>query len=312
MTDAPDSAIAVHPARFFESYPDREGTSPLSVRCTLCPHACVIGDGSVGRCLARVNHGGALIAASYGIVSSLALDPIEKKPFARFYPGSKILSVGGFGCNLSCRFCQNHEISRSGIPGISRGEGDPLPYKTYAPEALVRSATDLVGKGNIGLAFTYNEPLIAWEYVHDTAQLAREAGLKTVLVTNGYARPEAVEELLPLIDAMNIDLKAFTNTFYRKICGGTLEPVLDTIGRCVGRCHVEVTTLVIPGHNSAPAEIDALARWLASVSPEVPLHLNRHHPDYHMVEPQSIPADELRGLVEIARKHLKFVYCGNL
>lgn len=287
----------MHEARFFK--PDRD----TSVKCLLCPHTCVIADGSAGRCRVRVNTGGVLYAETYGILSSLALDPIEKKPLARFHPGSLILSAGSYGCNLSCLFCQNHEISQSNDGHASHG---------ISSAQLVEMALAEQKDGNIGIAYTYNEPLIAYEFLHDTAILAHEAGLKNVLVTNGYINPEPLAEILPYIDAMNIDLKGFTDRFYSKICGGHLDPVLATIKHCVPRCHVEVTTLVIPGLNSAPGEIDALASFLAAISPEIPLHLNRHHPDYKMAEPAPIKRDELSVLAAIARRHLHHVFCGNL
>jgi len=292
----------MHIARF------QKPAADSAVECLLCPNACVIPDGAAGRCRVRRNEGGILHAESYGVISSLALDPVEKKPLFHFYPGSNILSAGSWGCNLSCRFCQNHEISQTGCPAVSERSGG----KRLSPDGLVRAALDSVPDGNIGLAFTYNEPFVSFEYVFDTAILAREKGLKTVLVTNGYVNPGPLAELLPHVDAMNIDLKAFTDTFYRKICGGHLEPVLETIRASAASCHVEVTTLVIPGLNSGPAEIDALASALASISPDIPLHLNRHHPAYRMAEPSPISASELHALAGIARRHLSNVHCGNL
>jgi len=299
MTDA---AFGGKVARFYESM-DRGDDS---VRCELCPNRCVIGDGRAGLCRVRKNRGGTLYADSWGIVASLALDPIEKKPLVGFHPGSFILSVGGYGCNLSCKFCQNHQISQVDPPD-KIGE-DQL----YSPERLRDEAVSLVSSGNIGLAFTYNEPFISWEYVRDCAVLIREAGLKNVLVTNGYVNPEPLEEILPLIDAMNIDLKSFSGSFYRTVCGGTLEPVLATIAASIPRCHVEITTLVIPGLNSTPAEIGSLAAWLASIDPSVILHLNRHHPDYRMMSPEPIPRDELFALADVARRYLQNVHCGNV
>jgi pyruvate formate lyase activating enzyme len=296
-----DQISGMPEAKFYERIP---GGS--SVRCVLCPHFCTIPDGHAGRCRVRVNSGGVLRAASYGIVSSLALDPVEKKPLIDFFPGSFILSAGSYGCNLSCRFCQNHAISQIGVPD------DPSSDQRYTPAELVAAAKDCVPRGNIGLAFTYNEPFINWEFVHDTAVLARETSLKNVLVTNGFVNPGPLDELLPFVDAMNIDLKAFTDSFYRKICSGSLEPALATIAASASRCHVEIATLVIPGHNSAPAEISALAAWLSSVSPDIVLHLNRHHPDYRMREPAPVSRDELSALADIARRHLSHVRCGNV
>lgn len=293
----------MHTALFFE----KETSS--RVRCLLCPHRCVIAEGESGHCHARINSLGILYAQTYGVVSSLALDPIEKKPLAHFYPGSQILSFGSFGCNLSCLFCQNHEISQTGVP---ESKGKIPSYKIMTAEQLVRMALEAVPLGNIGIAYTYNEPLISYEFVYDTSVLVRDSGLKNVLVTNGYINSEPLAAILPFIDAMNIDLKAFTNSFYQKICGGKLNPVLETIAACVGRTHVEVTTLVIPGHNSAPDEIDRLSSALASISPDIPLHLNRHHSDYRMAEPAPIRHDELLVLASIARRHLTHVHCGNI
>ncbi len=301
------------------------GTSsaPSSVQCLLCPHKCVIADGGAGRCRVRINYGGTLYAGTYGLVSSLALDPIEKKPFAHYYPGSFILSAGNYGCNLSCLFCQNHAISQTGGPFLDgcllADEGGRLPDDgvideegSAASERLVQTALRERENGNIGIAFTYNEPLVGYEFVRDTVMLSRKADLKNVLVTNGYINSEPLEALLPYIDAMNIDLKAFTENFYHKICAGHLEPVLETISRSAPRCHVEITTLVIPGRNSSPSEIDSLSAWIASISPDIPLHLNRHHPAYKMKEPAPIMNGELFALAEIARTHLHNVHCGNV
>jgi Pyruvate-formate lyase-activating enzyme len=283
-----------------------------TVRCRLCPRSCLIRDGATGACRVRTNRGGILEASSYGVISSLALDPIEKKPLARFYPGSRILSAGSFGCNLSCLFCQNHEISQVGLPG---GTVHPFTSRRFRPDDLVNAALESVPDGNIGLAYTYNEPLVSFEFVRDAARGIRQAGLKNVLVTNGYVNQAPLRELAPLIDAMNIDLKAFTDDFYRDICGGRLEPVKETISTVLTDfrdCHVEITTLVIPGRNSSPEEIAALSGWLASLSGDVTLHLTRHHPDFRMPEPPSIGREELLALAEVARTRLGNVFCGNM
>ncbi len=292
----------MHPARFWKPAGDS------AVQCLLCPHSCVIKEGATGRCHVRRNTEGALYAESYGMIASLALDPVEKKPLYHFHPGSSILSAGSRGCNLSCRFCQNHEISQTGCPHPSTLSGDLI----MGAAELVDTAIAALPRGNIGIAFTYNEPFVGYEFAYDTFDRARGKGLKTVLVTNGFVNPEPLAEILPLVDAMNIDLKAFTDGFYRRICGGSLEPVLETIRTCAAACHVEVTTLVIPGLNSGPAEIDALASRLASISPAIPLHLNRHHPDWRMAEPSPISVGELHVLADIARRHLSSVHCGNI
>jgi pyruvate formate lyase activating enzyme len=312
------AAVSPHAARYWErvtGLPDASGGSD-SVRCTLCPNRCIIREGCAGRCRIRINEGGSLAASAYGVVSSLALDPIEKKPFAHYYPGSFILSLGSFGCNLSCKFCQNHEISQTGVPS------EPLErtfagraFARHAPEELVAEARTLIPRGNIGLAYTYNEPFTNFEFVSDTAILSREAGLKNVLVTNGYVNPEPLAEIAPYIDAMNIDLKSWTDSFYSEICGGRIEPVKATIETLAARypsCHIEITTLLIPGFNSARDEIASLSGWLASISPDIPLHLTRHHPDYLMSSPGPIEVRELLALADLARKKLNHVHCGNI
>lgn len=271
-----------------------------TVVCRLCPHGCRLKPGQTGICLARRNVDGELYSLNYGRVTALALDPIEKKPLKRFHPGSLILSAGSFGCNFKCSFCQNWRISQSEQTG-----------QDVAPEELVEAAEKAVRAGNIGLAYTYNEPSIWYEYVCDCAVKAREKGLKNVLVTNGYICAEPMEALLPYVDAMNIDLKSIEPGFYKRQCRGDLEHVLDTIRLCAGRCHVELTTLLIPEENDSEDEVRALSQWVASVSPEIPLHLTRYHPDYQMETPQ-MERERLYHLADIARERLEHVYCGNV
>jgi pyruvate formate lyase activating enzyme len=273
-----------------------------AVRCGLCPKECHIAEGAAGVCGGRRNIGGALFATGYGKLSSLALDPIEKKPLHRFYPGSMILSAGGFGCNLRCPFCQNSAISLE--YGQSLQTAEYLP-----PEKLAALAKETVSRGNIGVVYTYNEPLINIEYLLDCAALVREAGLKNVLVTNGFVNPEPLEQLLPAIDAMNIDLKAFTESFYNKL-GGNLEPVKRTIELARRHCHVEVTTLLIPGENDA--DIIPLSEWLASLSPEIPLHLSRFFPRQKYRGRQATPRESVLESSEAARKRLSYVHAGNM
>ena len=269
--------------------------------CALCPHHCDIPEGRVGLCRARCNTGGTIVCGNYGRLTSLALDPIEKKPLARFYPGSLILSVGSYGCNLRCPFCQNSEISMA----------DGSAQTVYVPpQQLVEKALELVPQGNIGLAFTYNEPLIGCEYVRDCASLSHTHGLKTVLVTNGMICEEPLLKLLPDIDAMNIDLKGFTQEFYGKL-GGDLETVQRTIALAARHCHVEVTTLVIPGENDGEDEMDALSAWLSSIDPEIPLHISRFFPRYKMAGKSPTPVETVRRLCGVAQKHLRHVYTGN-
>lgn len=269
--------------------------------CGLCPHHCELEPGQTGLCRARANRDGAVVCVNYGRVTSLALDPIEKKPLRRYFPGSVILSVGSFGCNLRCPFCQNSEISMAGP------QTDAIPV---TPEELTAKAVELVKRGNIGAAFTYNEPLIGYEYVHDCAVLLREAGLKTILVTNGYCCEEPLRKLLPLVDAMNIDLKGFTQEYYRWL-GGDLETVKHTIALSADWCHVEVTSLVVPGRNDSEAEMEAEAAWLASVDPEIPLHITRFFPRYRLKDAQPTPPDGIFRLCGVARRHLKYIYAGN-
>jgi pyruvate formate lyase activating enzyme len=274
----------------------------LAASCELCPKACRIAEGAAGICGGRVNVAGELFATGYGKVSSLALDPIEKKPLRRFHPGSAILSVGGFGCNLRCPFCQNSGISLESGQGLQTAEYLP-------PERLAELAAKAATRGNIGVAYTYNEPLINIEYLMDCAALVREAGLKNALVTNGFVNPEPLERLLPHIDAMNIDLKGFTESFYKKL-GGELEPVKNTIALAHGRCHVEITTLIVPGENEA--DIEPISAWLASLSPDIPLHLSRFFPRHKYGERAPTPRESVLESCDVARKYLRHVYAGNM
>ena len=284
-----------YPAKFYEK------RAKMNVKCQLCPHGCELKPEQTGLCMARRNIDGMLFSLNYGQVTALALDPIEKKPLKRFHPGRLLLSAGSFGCNLKCSFCQNWRISQ---------EQPPAEY--YTPKQLVITAQKATAYGNIGLAYTYNEPSIWYEFVYDCAVLAHEKGLKNVLVTNGYINREPLQELLPYIDAMNIDLKAMNEHFYHKMCKGKLDNVKQTIALCAPACHVEVTTLLIPGLNDDEKEIAALAQWLASISADIPLHLTRHHPDYQLQDPQPVSRQRLTELAELARQYLKYVYIGNV
>ncbi len=269
-----------------------------AVRCFLCPHNCLIKPGRTGLCRVRRNEGGVLYSMNYGRITALNIDPIEKKPLYHFYPGSRILSVGSFGCNLKCSFCQNFSIA----------QGTP-DWVEMSPRDLADRAKSF--GDNLGIAYTYNEPSIWYEYVLDTARFVKEGGLKNVLVTNGYIGAEALRELLPLIDAANIDVKAFSDGFYSSVCSGRLSPVLETVEAMAGQCHVEVTTLVVEGLNSEPGEIDALARWLAGIDRKIPLHLSRYYPAYHMKR-SATPLRVLEAAGEVAKKHLDHVYIGNV
>ena len=273
--------------------------------CPVCPHRCMLSEGMTGACRARGMRNGQIVPLGYGIVSSLALDPIGKKPLARFYPGSKILSVGGYGCNLRCPFCQNYEISAAGIPDGGRF----LP-----PEELAALAVELRPRGSIGVAFTYNEPLIGWEYVRDTARLLRDRDLKTVLVTNGCVNEEIAGQILPLTDALNIDLKSFRAQTYEKLLGGDLETVKRFITMAHELCHVELTTLIVPGMNDSAEEIQALSQWIASLpgGAQIPLHLTRFFPRWRMTDRPPTDRRSVRELVSVAGEALKYVYAGNM
>jgi pyruvate formate lyase activating enzyme len=274
------------------------------VSCGLCPHACAIPENETGFCGARSNREGMLMAESYGCVSSFALDPIEKKPLYHFYPGSMIFSIGGFGCNFRCAFCQNYGISMA-KPGGGRNT------QHMTPEQVAAAAEHFIPQGNIGVAYTYNEPLIGYEFVLDCAKRVRERGLKNALVTNGYIRPEPLLALLPYIDALNIDLKGFTDKFYENVKGG-LEAVKESIRIAADMAHVEVTTLIIPRENDGEEEIDALARFVAEVGLNIPLHLSRFFPRHQMTGKEPTPGDTILRLKKVAERHLRHVYAGNM
>lgn len=276
--------------------------------CGLCIHRCELKEGQRGRCLARVCRDGAVVADNYGWVTSIALDPIEKKPLQRFHPGSRILSVGSYGCNLSCPFCQNHEISH---PEDLQGLKQMARY--ISPAELTALAERFVPEGNIGVAFTYNEPLVGLEYVLDCAEDLHRHGLKTVMVTGGLATVETCERLRGKIDAMNIDLKAFSDRFYKELIGGDRRMVMDFIECAHSFAHIELTCLIIPGENDDPEEMDAMAGWIASLpeGEEIPLHVSRFFPRYHMQDRPPTDVDRVYALAETAAKHLKYVYTGN-
>ena len=269
--------------------------------CEICPHHCRLNVGEIGKCRARYNDGEKITSLNYGRITSIALDPIEKKPLYRFFPGSTIVSVGSFGCNLNCPFCQNYEISMANYK---------FPTRQILPEQLVDIAIELRDRKNIGVAFTYNEPFISYEYVRDTSNLLKAAGLKSVLVTNGTVASGALKKILPLIDAMNIDLKGFSQKIYN-ILGGDFETVRNTIKTAAESCHVEVTTLIVPAMNDSESEMDAEAKWLASISKDIPLHVSRFFPRYKVTDRSPTDVKTVYRLADVARRHLNFVYTGN-
>ena len=283
-------------------------------KCDVCFRRCEIPEGGRGFCGVRTCENGAVTAANYGRVTSLALDPIEKKPLRRFHPGGMILSVGSYGCNLRCPFCQNHGISWS-----AEAMRLSASAELVSAASLVETALRLKKRGSIGLAFTYNEPLIGWEFVRDTAALAHKAGLVNVMVTNGTAETQILEALLPHIDAMNIDLKGFTERYYSDVLGGDLGMVKAFIARAAQACHVELTTLIVPGENDTEDEMRALSSWVAGlqdadgtpIGQEIPLHISRFFPRFRMTDRAATDVGRIYRLAEIARERLRFVYTGN-
>lgn len=275
------------------------------IQCDVCPRNCRLRDGQRGMCFVRACHNGQIVLTTYGRSSGFCIDPIEKKPLNHFLPGSPILSFGTAGCNLACSFCQNWDISKS-------REFDTLASEA-SPEHIARAALD---SGSRSVAFTYNDPVVFFEYAMDVAQACRELGIKTVAVTAGYMCPEPRAEFYRHIDAANVDLKAFSEQFYHENCAGQLEPVLDTLRylRSETKVWLEITTLLIPGQNDAPAELEALSSWIArELGADVPLHFSAFHPDYRMRNIPPTPPSTLTHAREIALKSgLRYVYTGNV
>jgi pyruvate formate lyase activating enzyme len=269
--------------------------------CILCPHFCKIPEGKTGICRVRRNRGGEIVLETYGVISGYALDPVEKKPLYHFFPGYNILSVGSYGCNMRCDFCQNYHISQN-IPKDMSSETDP--------EMLVKSA--IKAERNIGLAFTYNEPVIWFEYMRDAALAAKEKGLYTAMVSNGFVNTAPLTEITEFIDGFNIDLKAFNSRFYRELTGAEIEPVkngLKQIARS-GK-HLEITTLIITEQNDDEREMAEESRWIAGeLGKNVPFHLSRYFPRYRRSD-LSTSQDSIDRLAEIASQHLNYVYVGN-
>ena len=276
------------------------------MKCHVCFHHCDLEPGQKGYCRARENRDGRVVPGNYGAITSIALDPIEKKPLNRFYPGSYILSIGSYGCNLRCPFCQNHDISQT----------EDIGYTRVTPERILKIAESEKKNGNIGVAYTYNEALIGYEFVRDTAKLVSEAGMKNVLVSNGTAELPVLEEILPYIDAMNIDLKSFSEKVYDEVLHGNLKETMDFIKRASADCHMEITTLVVPGINDSEDEIREMTEWIAGLNNGrgelIPYHLSRFFPRYNMNDREMTDADLIYSLADIARERLKYVYVGNI
>lgn len=286
-------------------------------RCEVCFRHCELKEGQLGVCGARVCCNGVVCSKSYGRITSLALDPIEKKPLARFHAGSMILSAGSYGCNLRCPFCQNHEISWD--KQIRRFMQDDQSTQYISPEKLTQMALYYKNEGNIGVAFTYNEPLIGYEYVLETAKLVHERGMVNVLVTNGTANLVVLHKITPFIDAMNIDLKGFTEHYYRDVLKGNLPMVLDFITEAVKHCHVELTTLIVPGENDSEEEMRQICRWICGLEHvfagrtgrQIPLHISRFFPRFHMKDRPATSVRTIYRLADIAHEYLDHVYTGN-
>jgi len=278
-------------AKYFKKLPNKK------VQCELCPHFCVIALDNEGKCRSRLNTDGNLYTFNYAETISISMDPIEKKPLYHFFPGQNILSIGPNSCNFTCNFCQNFSISQYEVP-------------TYhlEPEELINICEKNKTKF---VAYTYTEPITWFEYILNSAKLLKEKGFKTVLVTNGFINPEPLKELLPYIDAMNIDLKSMDDVFYRKFCDGRLQPVLDTIKIAAENCHLEITNLLITGENDSNEKIQKLVDFIAEINPNIPLHFSKYFPHYKMSNPPT-PESTLHLAREVAREKLNFIYLGNM
>jgi pyruvate formate lyase activating enzyme len=279
------------------SKPDGE-----KLECLLCPHLCKLAKGKTGICGVRKNTGERIGLSTYGVISGFALDPIEKKPLYHYFPGSNILSIGSYGCNMRCDFCQNYHISQN-VPESSSALTTPSEILEHTRKV----------RNNTGIAFTYNEPVIWFEFVRDVAVLIKEAGFHTVMVSNGFVSAEPLKEYLTLIDAFNIDLKAFSEDFYRKIAGASLAPVLDSL-KMIAKAgnHLEVTTLLVPGINDSKEEMEELVKWISGeLGRSVPFHISRYFP-MHKRKEGATPHETLKRFYDIALKWLDYVYVGNV
>ncbi len=278
--------------------------------CNVCHNRCNLEEGALGACRARKCIDGKVICTNYGLITSMALDPIEKKPLRRFYPRSNILSVGSFGCNLRCPYCQNHQISYGFKNNYSNN------VRKIGPKELAEAAYEYKSMNNIGVAFTYNEPLVGYEYVIDAAKEVHNMGMKSVLVSNGCVSGDVALEVVEHIDAMNIDLKGFTGGYYSNTLGGNLDMVMEFIKMASLKCHVEVTTLIVPSYNDKAGEIAELAKWLASLKngkgkTEIVLHLSRYFPRFNMLNIPATNVEAIYKLKDVAEQYLDNVYTGN-
>lgn len=274
------------------------------VRCELCPHLCHISPNNYGNCRVRKNVNGKLISENYGKLSAVHLDPIEKKPLYHFYPGSKILSLGSVGCNFHCNFCQNSDISQTGVENFAH-------LQSYTKEEIIAKASAITE--NIGIAYTYNEPIVWYEFMLDVAVATKKTHLKNVVVSNGYINPKPLEKLMPYVDAFNIDLKAFNDNFYKQLVGGHLEPVKQSLIKIKKfGCHLEITNLIIPSKNDDEREFAEMINWIANeLGQDTVLHLSRYFPRYKS-NLTATPEATIYKLYAIAKEKLDFVYIGNM
>ncbi|HAR46889.1 MAG TPA: AmmeMemoRadiSam system radical SAM enzyme [Nitrospiraceae bacterium] len=284
----------------------QEPKEQQQVQCSLCSHRCLIAEGKRGICAVRENQGGILYTLVYDKIIARNIDPIEKKPLFHFHPGSLSYSIATPGCNFRCRHCQNADISQ-----LPRDQGGMVLGEEFTPEQIVQAAR---GRRCASISYTYTEPTIYFELAYDTARLAAEVGLRNVFVTNGYITPEALETIRPYLHGANIDLKGFSDNFYRKVCGARLEPVLDAIRlyKQFG-IWIEITTLVIPGHNDSDSQLRDIARFIVSLGKDIPWHVSRFHPTYKLTDQPSTPLETLRRAREIGLEEgLRYVYEGNI
>jgi pyruvate formate lyase activating enzyme len=282
--------IKNHPAKFY----NLEKNS--IIRCELCPHECKINESKTGICQVRKNIGGKLYSLNYGKISSIAVDPIEKKPLYHFHPEAKVLSFGSWGCNMSCEFCQNWQISQQ-KPSL----------KNFSPQKIVDKAVEM----NLDyIAYTYSEPVVFYEYMLETAKIAKKEGMKNIMISNGFIKEKPLKELIPFLNAANIDLKAFNNYFYQKHCNGNLEDIKKTIKLLAEEIHLEITTLIVSDLNDDLNQLTELFSWLAEINKGIPLHLSRYHPAYRLNNP-STDIEFMKKAYKTAKKQLDHVYLGN-